>query len=103
MFIEMIEAPEKIIGDACERMRNAKSASTIKSIMFELGVDIRNVFAASIPYVKPSNPEFGFVQRLRKDIVAPEPLKGLKIVTWNVNGFRSGIVYCCSVRTRHGQ
>ena len=80
------------IQTACKEMRDSDDSSVIMKKMLDLGLGIRNVFAAAIPYVKRSNPEYGFVELLKKDLFAPVPLAGLKIVTWNVNGLRSGII-----------
>lgn len=80
------------VETACKEMRESEEPSTITNVMFGLGLGIRNVFAAAVPYVESSNPEYEFVKRIEKNLYAPYPLAGLKIVTWNVNGIRSGIV-----------
>ena len=78
---EMAVTVDERIETACKEMRDSEGSSVIANIMLGLGLGTRNVFAAALPYVKSSNPEFGFVKRLKKVLCAPPPLAGLKIVT----------------------
>ena len=79
------------IEESCRALEGTDNSDEIREILHRLPYMVRNIFAVADDYVTPQSPKYPLAQKIQREIVAPG-MRGLKIVSWNVNSLRAGIV-----------